>query len=199
MLSNQEKLLEFQKSIERELDGQIAQIDADIEQYRQSNTQAIVNEVLLDCYRMIQKSIAKSELEFTTERSHALGELKRKLLLKRDEYASLVFGEVKDRLLAYAAGPEYADFIRRKLQGVAREYHPKKPSAAVREQDLHLKSVFEEALPACTLHVSKDIAIGGFIMKDEGKAYIINESLDSVLEEQKAWFFSNSGLRIPQI
>ena len=196
MLSNEEKLLEFHKSIERELEGQIAQIDADVDKYRQSQTQKIEEETAADCERSILKATAKINLEFTTERAHALSELKRKLLLKRDEYANMVFEDVARRLRDFAAGPEYAGFLRGKLRAAKDEYRLRQPVVSVRKEDLALKDVFEEVLPGCTLKTAANIAIGGFLIEDAGKSYVINESLDNALEEQKEWFFSNSGLRI---
>ena len=46
---------------------------------------------------------------------------------------------------------------------------------------------------------SSEIATGGFIIEEPELSYVINESLDSILNEQKEWFFSNSGLRMSQL
>ena len=98
MLSNQEKLLEFQKSIDRQLKGQIEKIDSEVTQYKEAQKEKI-----------------------------------------------------------------------------------------------------EKLLPGCSVLPSGEITIGGFIIEDEGKSFIINESLDNTLQEQKEWFYSNSGLRLTQL
>lgn len=199
MLSNQEKLLEFKKSIQRELDSQIAQIDNDVEAYRSSQMEVIENEALSECYRTIQTAVASIRLEFTTEHSHALSELKRQLLLRRDEYAASIFDQVRQRLCDFTGGEEYSAWMCRKLESAVQEYHPQKPTLFVREADLALGGKLTAILPGCRVLASADISIGGFIIEDEGKSYVINESLDSILEEQKEWFFSHSGLRITQL
>ena len=198
MLSNQEKLLEFQKSIQRELSEQIATIDREIEQYRTAQSQAIEDEVYNDCYRMIQKAVANMNLHFTTERSQQLSELKRSLLLRRDEYAGEIFGVVRQKLLEYTGGTEYPAYLRRKLEKIRQEYSPSHPVIRIREQDMALQNVFGDVFPGCSLETDEEITLGGFILEEPGKSYIINESLDNILEEQKEWFYSNSGLRVPQ-
>lgn len=198
MLSTQEKLLEINQSIQRELNQQIEQIDKDVEHYRQTQMQQIEDEILADCYQMIQRSITAISLKYTTERSHMLGEQKKKLLLQRDEYASLIFEEVRQRLSEFTGGPEYEEYLRRKFKAAVREYRLKKPVIRVRKSDLSFETLFSEELPGCKVRVSPDITLGGFVIEDAGKSYMINESLDNVLEEQKEWFFSNSGLRITQ-
>lgn len=198
MLSNQEKVLEFSKSIERELNGQIAQIDKDIEQYKQSETQKIEDEVFGDCYRMIQSAVSKIKLEVTAKRSQRLSELKKGLLLKRDEYVNLIFSDVRGKLLDFTASADYPAFFKEKLKKAKDTYQLTAPRIQVREQDLALKGVITEIFPGCTVEASGNVTIGGFILEEPEKGYIVNESLDNILAEQKTWFYSHSGLRITQ-
>lgn len=198
MLSNQEKILEFGRSIERELGAQIAQIDSEVESYKQSQTQIIEDEVYNDCYRMIQKQTAKIKLELTTERSRRLSEMKKNLLLKRDEYVTLIFEDVKKRLLEFSQSQAYEKFLQERLFKAAQSYPFSQPHILVKQSDLSHKGILEKIFPGCVVEPSPDIVIGGFILKDAYKPYVVNESLDSILEEQKVWFYSHSGLRITQ-
>ncbi|MCI8622539.1 MAG: hypothetical protein HFG26_02630 [Provencibacterium sp.] len=198
MLSNQEKLLEFKKSIQRELEQQIAQIDKDIERYRQDQLREIEDEIVSDGYRYIQKSTAKIKLHYTTERSHAVADLRRELLLKRDEYVGLIFDEVKSQLLAFAESEDYPAFLRRKFTEAAESYRLQKPVVSVRERDLKYADVFRSVVPDAEVKASASILLGGFTAEKHGKAFILNETLDNILAEQREWFYSHSGLRITQ-
>lgn len=199
MLSNQEKLLELNNSIQRELKQQIEQIDRDIAQYREDRMQVVEDEIVSDCYRYIQKSTAKIKLEYTTERSHTVAELRRGLLLKRDEYVELIFSEVKEQLLRFTESEEYPAFLRRKFAEIAESYRLRKPVVSVREQDLKYAGIFKEVLADAQVKASPAILIGGFTAEKSGQAFILNETLDNTLLEQREWFYSHCGLRISQI
>jgi vacuolar-type H+-ATPase subunit E/Vma4 len=198
LLSNQEKLLELNKSIQRELKQQIEQVDRDIEQYREDRLQVVEDEVVSDCYRYIQKSTAKIRLEYTTERSHAVAELRRNLLLKRDEYVELIFSEVKKQLLRFTESEEYPDFLRRRFMAAVSDYRLQKPLVSVCERDLKYADIFCRILPDTQVEASPAISIGGFTAAKSGQAFILNETLDNTLSEQREWFYSHCGLRISQ-
>ena len=48
----------------------------------------------------------------------------------------------------------------------------------------------------CTVAEDRDIVIGGFVLVHRGQGIYLDETLDSALEEQKTWFYQNSGLSI---
>ncbi len=199
MLSTEEKLFEFKKSIRREIERETARINCDIESYRHAQMEALEDEVLSECYRTIQAAVAQIRMEYTTQRSQALGEMRRHLLRQRDEHAGAVFEKVKEKLRAFASGAEYPAWLEKKLSAAAKEYRMRKPVLYVREADLPLRAALEKALPGCEVRASSEIATGGFIIEEPELSYVINESLDSILNEQKEWFFSNSGLRMSQL
>ena len=160
--------------------------------------QVLEVEIISDCYRYIQQSTAKIKLHYTTERSHALAELRRELLLKRDEYVGLIFGEVKKQLLDFVGSEEYPAFLRRKFSEAARSYRLQKPVVSVCERDLKYAGIFAEIVPDAQVQASRSIMIGGFTAEKSGKAFILNETLDNILLEQREWFYSHCGLRITQ-
>lgn len=199
MLSNQEKLLELSNSIQRELTREIEQIDRDIAQYREDQLRAVEDEAVADSYRYIQTSTAKIKLNYTTERSHALAELRRRLLLKRDEYVELIFREVREQLLAFTEGEEYPAFLRRKFARACESYRLTRPIVSLCGRDMKYATLFQKIVPQAQVQESGDILIGGFIAEKYGEPFILNETLDNTLMEQREWFYSHSGLRIPQI
>lgn len=199
MLSNQEKLLEFQKSIDRQLKGQIEKIDSEVTQYKEAQKQKLQEEASADCERLVQKQAAKIRLDYTTKHSRRYSELKKQMLLRRDEYVTKVFGEVRERLLSFTGSADYPQWLQRKLGSATEGYRFSHPRVYLREQDLGQKEKIEKLLPGCSVLPSGEITIGGFIIEDEGKSFIINESLDNTLQEQKEWFYSNSGLRLTQL
>ncbi|MEI3293220.1 MAG: hypothetical protein V8R63_07105 [Thomasclavelia ramosa] len=49
---------------------------------------------------------------------------------------------------------------------------------------------------ALEVEVSDKITIGGFIIKNKATNVVVDESLDTALENQKDWFYKTSGLMI---
>lgn len=199
MLSTEEKLIEFKKSIRRETERETARINSDIESYRHAQMEALEDEVLSECYRTIQAAVAQIRMEYTTQRSQALSEMRRHLLRQRDKYAGAVFEKAKEKLIAFTSSADYPKWLEKKLSAAAKEYRMRKPVLYVREADLPLQAALEKILPGCEVRVDREITIGGFVIEEPELSYVINESLDSILSEQKEWFFSNSGLRVTQL
>ena len=67
----------------------------------------------------------------------------------------------------------------------------------LRKEDMKYKDKLIKAygMPI-EVEVSDKILIGGFIIENEATNVVVDESLDSALENQKDWFYKTSGLMI---
>ncbi len=65
-----------------------------------------------------------------------------------------------------------------------------------REIRLFLKDICEAYGKPCEGKCDADILLGGFRMECEEKGIVVDETFDTGIDEQKDWFYTNSGLFI---
>ena len=120
----------------------------------------------------------------------------KKLIEKRDGYVANVFSEAKAKLVEFTTSKEYVDFMLAKAKKVG-AYHLTQSTMYVKKQDLELKDQLAKAYGSEIEIVASDsLEIGGLIVENSESKLVIDESLDTALENQKDWFAKNSGLII---
>lgn len=120
----------------------------------------------------------------------------KKLIEKRDGYVADVFNKAREELCKFTQSKEYVDYLVKKAKKIS-EYKFEKSVMYVTSQDLKYK---DQLIKAYGLDVevveSDEMTIGGLIVENPISHLVVNESLDSALENQKDWFAKNSGLII---
>lgn len=135
-------------------------------------------------------SVAAAEIS----QSHS--ERIRKLIEKRDGYVADVFATARQQLVDFAKSEDYVNFMVSKAKKVG-QYNLSKSIMYVTNEDLKLKDQLVEAYGnEIEVVVSNTITIGGFIVENDESKVVVDESLDTALENQKDWFAKNSGLII---
>ena len=122
---------------------------------------------------------------------------RRELLLRREEITRRVFDQVKKRLAEYVKSPEYPRF----LEETAKDLAGKCPAAGsvvlLRHDDLPLANKIGGCFDGDVRVIEdKTIKLGGIRVMNEALGLFLDESLDSRLEDQKSWFYANSGLTV---
>lgn len=135
-------------------------------------------------------SIASAEISETHSEST------KKLIAIRDGYVNQIFSQAKLKLEEFVNSKDYEAFLAGKMEKAA-AYGFDRSVLKLRKKDL----AFKEKLTAIYGHdisveITDDIQIGGFIIENKAEKIVIDESLDSALENQKDWFYKNSGLII---
>lgn len=169
----------------------------EIRSYRKAQMEKAEEEILGETYAMIQKEIAA--VRYANSRRISLADLERRknLLLLRKQITEKVFAEASERIAAFVAGPEYADFVCGLLRRAAREMPEGKTVLFVRKEDRRHDGTFLEAYgrPA-VCETDGRIRLGGVIVYNRDKGIVCNHTLDLRLNDQKDWFTARSGLSI---
>lgn len=189
---------DFKKKLsdfEEEIMGMVAQtrkeIDDEINEYRKQELGKHENEALTESYGIIQSEVQELSEQNTKELSQKKVEMKKRLYVKRDEYNKLIFAEARVKLAEFASSDDYQAFLFAKVQKMAAN-DMDGAQLHVRECDLQYAQDLAK-LCAAPAVADKKILIGGAKLVNEKKSYIVDETLDSALEDQKEWFADHSG------
>lgn len=122
-------------------------------------------------------------------------ENKKMLLAKRSELVARIFGSVSTKLSDFVNTPEYEDLFSLKLKDMYKKYPTDFRVFHVKHSDDVLKKLILSIFgPSTNIVDSPEIKIGGFRIVNDIKGIFMDETFDSKLEDQKSWFYANSGL-----
>lgn len=116
---------------------------------------------------------------------------KRKLLKLRSDLAKELFDATEAKLLAFSHSKEYETYLYEKLKKHALEYC--NGYFEVRQEDVELFKRLSAELNICDDIRVADIRLGGFAFYSMIDKIKLDETLDSQLTEQEAWFMDHSG------
>lgn len=197
MASIEERLATIQKSVMEEAQGKSAAIRRQADNLRKKELEKAENEVLQELYNRIQEEISDIHGTALKNVSKQEGDLRRDLLLRREEITNSVFHNVKTRLIAYTATAEYEKHFLETAQRLAKEHPYSDSTIQVRRQDYAFASKLDEIFgKGCRIIVSDNIEIGGLRLMNQLVGVFVDETLDNRLREQRPWFYSNSGLTV---
>lgn len=203
----------FLKAIEKYAEQQRSRIQSEAEDFKKKELSKAEDEGLKEAYILIQKKMNDIKAEIAAGLSRAENSSRKKIFARRQEIEEEVFSEAKKKLSEYTKTPEYAAALKKSAQQIASVLKADDVVIYLRKEDMHfgneLKLIFKKddviskdlksALTRnCRVEESDEIMIGGMIGISKKLGLLVDETLDSRLEEQHGWFCENSGLRVTE-
>ena len=186
-MERSEKLARFESTIQKEVAQKCTEIDRELEAYRNRELSRAEDTVLEESYRLIQKEVAEISAQMTREVSRKRVELRHRLYAHRDECVAEIFAQARQRLAEFSAGPEYRVFLLEKARLLG-ENGADGTVLRVRPQDMALEPELVTAYGhACTVQAAPELTLGGIVAENAVQKSIADESLDALLEAQRAW------------
>ena len=192
MIEENERAAKFMQAIQR--DG---------EKRRTAIIQAIDEEIAAELEKVKTAAAAKARqmgdyekvrLQEETNRklSHSVVETGAELAARRSEIAQQVFDACEEKLAAFTAKADYADYLKKSAEALLTLLHADKAVFYARPQDVEAA---KSAVPAgCEVTADATIRLGG--LRAKSGAVEADDTLDMKLEAQKDWFLQNSGMSI---
>lgn len=116
---------------------------------------------------------------------------KRKLLKLRTDLAATLFAEAEKQLLDFSHSDQYKEYLKNKLTKHALEYC--NGYFEVRPNDIPIFHELVKELDLCDDIKPAEIVLGGFRFTSLIDKIQLDETIDSRLLEQEAWFMDHSG------
>ncbi len=191
------KTSNFLKAINKYAAEQRKEIKTRAEEFRKYELQKAEAEVLRDAYFLIQREMAQMKKNIANEVSKLELEKRKEIFAKRQSIMDEVLQKAKSKILDFTKTPEYVELLKKYAESISKILKKSGTILYVCERDEKLKDVIREAYgKICRVEVDDKIKIGGIIAVNSVMSLIIDETLDSKLEEQKSWFEENSKLNV---
>ena len=189
MATENEKLQRFISAVNDEIDEKVSAILKDAERIKGEILSAAKEESETAAEK--QFSSGKNKNDFVRRVSKAELDMKKKILLFRDELTDKVFAEVEQKTAEYRKSNSYADMLIKKLivlnvgSGAEIRLSP---------EDMKLADVLKKVVKAADVTFAEDssIKLGGFSVYQKNNETIIDKTFDLAVEEQRDQFVSSN-------
>lgn len=195
--TNDQKLNQFMQAITAYAEKQSDAMHAEVEAFKKARLERAEKDVLNESYVLIQKE--QDEMRRTLSREMSLREIEARhaLLSKRRDMMAAIFDRARQKLLAYAKTPEYAADLEQSLKNMLPQFPADGTVYTVCLRDEALCASLQALCPkGSRVEVASDIELGGLRGTNAAVGILIDDTLDTRLEQQHDWFTDHSGLTI---
>lgn len=189
----QEKLSKFKQAVFNDIEAKISAIQKEAEELKKASLAQTEDEQLNDAYSYIQNNVAKIKAEYKLMIAKADLAAKQDVLLKREDYRLAMLESVRSRLVDFTKTAEYKEYLLHKFEAISKSYSLDHSMILFNEADSWLEQeiMSKYQLEDCQFQASPTVKIGGFSIRNETNGYLIDETLESKLQEQIPYFNQN--------
>ncbi len=197
MADLEEKKDKFSAAINHYAEEQRQKIENEISDYQKKELEGTELEVLSECYQLIQKEIAQMRNGISREMARREMDARRKLLDRRSQITDEVFGKAVQKLKEYTGSGEYLAF----LKSAAAQFATFgiRPGVVIRmkAEDAEYQKEIRDAFGMdCEFQTDSTIEIGGLKAFQPKMGILADETLDTLLFDQRGWFEAHSGMNV---
>ena len=192
-----EKKDKFSMAINHYAEEQRKKIEDDINAFKQKQLEETEIEVLTECYRMIQKEMAEMRSGISREMADRAMTDRHRLLEQRRKITDDVFNRAKKSLIEFTNNEKYIEFLKKSSKEFAGALKGTGTVIYVKPGDEKYEDVIKRSFGSnCTFKTDDKITIGGIRAYNAEAGLIADETLDTLLSDQRGWFEEHSGMTI---
>lgn len=196
MSKKEERFKLIEKSVLEQATQKSKAIRKQADDYKSREIDDVETKILGELYGKIQDEISDISNSSALNVSRYEGQHHQQLLLRRDELTREIFAAARCKLLEYAGTDAYREQLMTTAKQLAETYAQSGGVVYVRPADAQLVPELTKLLGGWQVETDETIKIGGIKLMNQQAGFFVDETLDTRLEEQRPWFYSNSGLTI---
>lgn len=195
--NNNKKVDKFVEAITAYAEEQSRKIHDEVEAFKAERMAQAEQQVLQEAYNLIHEE--REEVNNQLKKEFAQREFARRgeLIRRRQAIIDTVFEEARRRLLDYCSTPAYEDLLRASMKEMTQLIPADGTVYYLSERDRERESALQDLCPAGSrVDFSGDIALGGIRGMNTQAGILVDDTLDSKLEQQRDWFIQSMGLSV---
>lgn len=197
MADLEEKEDKFSAAINHYAEEQRQKIENEIAEYKDKELKETENQVLAECNQMVEKELAQMRSRISQENAQREMDARRKLLKRRSEITAEVFSHVTEKLSNFVKSSDYPAFLEKSAKKFAEVLGQPGVTICLKSDDAKYEDAIRKAFGFdCEFQPDGTIEIGGIKAFQPEMGVLVDETLDSLLEDQYAYFESHSGLTV---
>ncbi len=187
----------FLNSIKKYAERQRVRMCMEVEQLKEAKIKEAENKAKADSEKLVRTRLESKRNEMTSKLAKLTQEGQKKLFLERAEMTESIFKKAEEKLLDFAQSDKYEEHILKSAKNIADFFKNENCVLYLNKKDMifadKIKAVFSGKA-----EISNDnsVKIGGIKGYCSAMGIVADETLDSKLEAQKEWFYTNCTLSV---
>jgi V/A-type H+-transporting ATPase subunit E len=192
-----EKVSKFHDAINHYATEQRNKIEQEVADYKARELENAEKEVLNEAYRLIQAEMADMRNKIAREIALREQKSRRELLTRRQEISSDVFARAAAALKDITASAQYDSFLAKSVKEAAPLFDAEDVVIFMKPGDESHQAAVQTAFgKKCTFAQDNTIHLGGLRVQSKKLGLTADQTLDALLEDQRDWFETHSGLAV---
>ncbi|MBQ1389018.1 MAG: hypothetical protein IIY78_05265 [Clostridia bacterium] len=196
MIDANSKANRFLEAIEKYAEQQRTEMREEIEAFRKEQLEEANNEGTNAAFVFIQEQKAEFKAALAKETALKETQKKRELFAKRSKMANEVFDEAASRLKKFTKTEKYKEYMATSARLISGKLDGKSCVISIAPKDSGFEQLIKSIMPNCVVKPDESILIGGISCLCEELSIVIDDTLDTKLEDRKQRFIETSGLMV---
>ena len=195
-MNEKTKESKFLDAINKYAEQQKAQITQEIEDYKNTKIEQATEQGLQDAYDLIREDISRRKAVIVNDLAKKELALRNELFTERQTLADKVFDEAKQKLVAFTETDDYNRFLGRSLAEIKVKCGTARCDIAIAPTDEDKRGLIADVFPDARITADPHIQIGGVKANCPELGILMDDTLDSRLEEQRGWFIETCSMKV---
>lgn len=196
-LSSEQLLKYFEKEIHEASQKRIDELTKEINDIKSAEIAKIDEDLKESINHDLELELKDLKTEHSYEMNKLLTENAKELMIRRQDLFQSVFDEVRKKLKSFLQTDEYQELLSSKVKKLNPLFEHDEIVFYIKNGDSLIEDVIKkEFIGKFKIEKSSSIELGGFFAGCEKKGIELDETLDSILESKKQWFYEKSNLFI---
>jgi len=196
-LSSEQLLRYFEKEIHEASNKKINELKKEIDAIKSAEIAKIDEDLKESINHDLDLQLKDLKTDHRYEMNKLLTENAKELMIRRQELFQSVFIEVKKKLLSFIHTEDYKKLLSSKIHKINPLFEQDEIIFYVKTDDSIIEEVIKsEYKGKYSIEKSSSIELGGFLAGCIKKGIELDETLDTILESKKQWFYEKSNLFI---
>lgn len=197
MLNQEERAAKFFDAITKDAEERHEEMTRKTRETVESGLEKAKTKAHSQAQAKIERERMLKEQEFNRTVADERTQQRARLTDKRGAITDEVFGDAREKLVAFTESDGYADFLKKSAAGFAAVFPQRDVTVYVRPGDMRFADDIKNAFGRdCKVESSDEITIGGCRAGVVGGSTVADDTLDTRLEAQREWFLENSGMSV---
>ena len=195
-MNEKTKESKFLDAINKYAEQQKAQITQEIEDYKNTKIEQATEQGLQDAYDLIREDISRRKAVIVNDLAKKELALRNELFYERQTLADKVFDEARQKLVAFTETDDYNRFLGRSLAEIKVKCGTARCDIAIAPTDEDKRGLIADVFPDARITADPHIQIGGVKANCPELGIMMDDTLDSRLEEQRGWFIETCSMKV---
>lgn len=197
MLNQEERAAKFFDAITKDAEERHEEMTRKTRETVESGLEKAKTKAHSQAQAKIERERMLKEQEFNRTVADERTQQRARLTDKRGTITDEVFGDAREKLVAFTESDGYADFLKKSAAGFVAVFPQGDVTVYVCPGDMRFADDIKKAFGRdCKVESSDEITIGGCRAGVAGGSTVADDTLDTRLEAQREWFLENSGMSV---